>query len=578
MLKQLSSGALLLALGLAMLAPATLIAAAQQQEPITAAITDSAQISTLDPQRAEDSVSVQAIENLFLGLTNYDPVHPGNITPELAADWTVSDDGTVWTFHLRDDVPWVRWDRAAQRADVLRMVTAQDVVYGFQRACDPRLAAYYSHVAKQIVAGCAVLFATPVAQLADPDVAQRLYEGVQARALDDATFQVTLQFAAGYFFSQTPLWIFRPVPREIVEQYGEAWTEPGNLVTNGPFVLDELVRGVGRVYLRNPALPADVRGPGNVERIVVGVVADQGSVFSLYQNNQIDSAPVPSAELQAIQADPAMAGQLIQTPTLSVFYFGFATDRPPLDNVHLRRAFAAVVDRAAFVQTLMHDQGIPMIHFTPPAMFGAPPLDEIGVGYDPAFARQQMALAGYPDCVGLPPLEIMTFQGLGEWGGFLAASLERELGCDANSLTIEQQDFAALQAATKKSNAPEDRPHIWTLGWSPDYPDANNWVNDVLSCHGENDFKRPCSAVDERVMQAARATDPDMRVALYSQIEDMFFGPEGEQPIIPLFMETSFGLVKPWYTGPFETDGLYGGAHWDWWMIDAAAQRAARGG
>ncbi len=552
--------------------------AAQQEEPVTNYTTDSATISTLDPQRAEDEVSVNAIENLFLGLTNYDPLNPGNITPELATDWTVSDDGTVWTFHLRDDVPWVHWNPDTDQAEVLRMVTAQDVAYGFQRACDPRLAAYYSAVAAQVVAGCDALYRTPLADLADKALADRLYEGVQAKALDETTFEVTLQFPAAYFFSQTPMWIYRPVPREIIEQYGNEWTDVGNIVTNGSFVLDELVRGVSRVYLRNPVLPADVQGPGNVERIMVTIVSDQGTRFALYQDNQIDSGPVPSAELQSILADPAYADQLIQVSTLSVFYFGFAINKPPMDNVHLRRAISAAVDRDAFIQEIMHTQGIPMIHFTPPTMFGAPPINEVGVGYDPDFARAQMAEAGYPNCEGLPPLDIMTYQGVGEWAEFLAASLERELGCDPNSLTIEQQEFSSLLANIDKRNPPEDRPHIWTLGWGPDYPDANNWVNDVLYCEGQNDFMRPCSEVDDMILEAAQETDSDRRTELYYRIEEMFFGPEGEQPIVPLFMETGFGLVKPWYTGPFETDGIYGGTHWDWRTIDQAAQRAARGG
>ena len=146
-------------------ADVTLTTTVRQQEPITLYTTDSSQVSTLDPQRADDSVSINVIENIFLGLTDYDPLVPGDIRAELATEWSVDDSGTVWTFTLRDDVPWVRWDPVADEAEMVRMVTAQDVEYGFKRACDPRLAAYYSNMAKQIVEGCDVLFDTPVDEI-----------------------------------------------------------------------------------------------------------------------------------------------------------------------------------------------------------------------------------------------------------------------------------------------------------------------------------------------------------------------------------------------------------------------------
>ncbi len=373
------------------------------------------------------------------------------------------------------------------------------------------------------------------------------------------------------------MWMYRPVPQEVIEQYGDDWTEVGNIVTNGPFVLDELVTGVRRVFLQNTFLPADLRGPGNVERVITTVVEDAGTVFSLYQDNQIDRSGVPAAELQSVLDDPAYADQLSQTSTLSVFYFGFAHDKPPFDNVHARRAFAASIDRNAFIQETLQGRGTPMIHLTPPGMYGAPPINEVGVGYDPEFAKAEIEAAGYPNCQGLPPLEIVAYQGAGDWAEFLSAAVERELGCDANILTIEQQEFSVLLETIDPRNAPEDRPNIWTMGWGPDYPDANNWVGDVLNCEGENTFKRPCTEVDDLITQAAQETDQNARVEEYYQIEDMFFGQEGEYPIIPLYMQLSYALTKPWVTGPFDTDGLFGGPHYDWRTIDQASQLAARG-
>jgi len=266
----------------------TLTSVVRQAEPVTLYSTDSSQISTLDPQRASDTVSIQSIEQLFLGLTNADPENPGALQPELATEWTYDETGTVWTFTIRNDVPWVVWDEATDTATELRKVTAEDIEYGMKRACDPRLGAYYTSVADKVIAGCADVSSKSVEEVTDAD-----YDLVQVTALDDSTLEVHLLFSAGYFESQTPMWMYRPVPREIIEEHGDDWTELENIVTNGAYVLDEWVRGVRRVYLQNPLMPADLRGPGNIERVVVTIVEDTGTRIALYQDNQIDSGAVP---------------------------------------------------------------------------------------------------------------------------------------------------------------------------------------------------------------------------------------------------------------------------------------------
>lgn len=552
----------------------TLTSVMQADEPITYYVTDSAQISSLDPQRATDEVSITAIENLFLGLTDADPTTPGNINPELATSWETSEDGITWTFTLRDDVPWVRWDPITDEAEVLRNVTAADFEYGIKRACDPRISDLYGAVAAAVIAGCGDMHGKDISEVTDAD-----YDLVQVQALDDTTLEVNLLFPAGFFFSMTPMWMLRAVPQEVIEEFGDDWVELGNLTTNGPFVLDEWVRGVRRVYLINPHLPADLRGPGNVERVVTTVVEDPGTTLALYQDNQVDRSGVPAAELQSILSDPAYEDQLSQVSDLVVYYFAFAHDKPPFDDVHARRAFSAAVDRNAFVQEIAQGRGVPMIHLTPPGMFGAPPINEVGVGYNPEFAVAEMEAAGYPNCEGFPNVTVVTYSTAGNWAEFVAAAVERELGCDANLFTIEAQEFSVLLETTDPSTPTEDRPNMWTLGWGPDYPDAHNWVFDagLLACEAENSVLRPCTEMDDLIAEAATESDPEVRIELYYRIEEMAFGPEGEHPIMPLYMRTVYELTKPWVTGPLDTDGLFGGAHFDWRTIDQAMQLEARG-
>jgi oligopeptide transport system substrate-binding protein len=132
----------ILALVFALSTPLTNIKAA---EPVTVYLALGFDMTTLDPQLVEDNTSIGPVENLFLGLTDVDP-KTQEIRPEMATKWTKNEAGDVWTFTLRNDVPWVHYDPATQKAEKVGMVTAQDFVFGIKRSCDPRTASLYSKV------------------------------------------------------------------------------------------------------------------------------------------------------------------------------------------------------------------------------------------------------------------------------------------------------------------------------------------------------------------------------------------------------------------------------------------------
>jgi len=316
---------------------------------------------------------------------------------------------------------------------------------------------------------------------------------------------------------------------------------------------------------------------GNIDVVNTILVEDLGTQFALYLDNQTDTSNIPDAEVQGVVDDPQYEGEVRQIFDLAVSYFGFAHDKAPFDNVHARRAFSAVIDRQAFIEQVQEGRGVPMIHFTPPGMAHAAPINEIGVGFDPEYAKAEMEAAGYPNCAGFPDVNIVTYTTAGDWGEFWASAAEEYLGCDPSLFTIEQLEFSVLLEITDANAPTEDRPNAWTLLWGPDYGDANNWVGDVLSCTVSNRVKRPCTEVDDLITEAATVSDPAERDQLYAEIEEAFFGSDGEFPIAPLYLRSDYVLFKSWYTCPFETDGLFGGQHWTAYSIDMAAKLAARG-
>ena len=555
----------------------------RQDMPVTLDLPSRDEVISLDPAIATDSTSIDAIENLFLGLTDLDPV-TGQTRPEMATSWDVSDDGLTWTFHLRDDVMWMYYNPATESVAALRSVVAEDFVYGIKRACDPRLGGYYGTVIARVIAGCDVVNLTPPEEVTDGLV---FSDTTRVYAVDSSTLVVELQFSAGYFFSMTSMWSMFALPNETIREHGDEWTQPGHIVTNGPYFVHGNVSGFGRVFIRNEALPAALHDGGNVERVVYHYFEESSTAFTLYHREFLDTTNVPLVEMAQVLANDSP--EIVQIYDLAVFYFGFFHDKPPFDNVHVRRAFSAIIDREAFIQQIRRGRAVPMIHFTPPGMLHAPPLDEVGVGYDPHYAREQMALAGYPDCEDFPHVDIIIYQQAEPWAEFWIAAAERELGCDPEFFNIEQLELNFIPEPGLLETPIQDYPNAWTLGWAPDYPDAQNWVGDVLWCESppniyqenssslQSPLKRLCSTVDTLIEQAAAETNQSRRAELYHQIEEAFFGPEGEFPIAPIYLRTSYILVKSWYTGPHQTDGLFGGPHWSAYAIDMAAKLAARG-
>jgi oligopeptide transport system substrate-binding protein len=306
------------------------------------------------------------------------------------------------------------------------------------------------------------------------------------------------------------------------------------------------------------------------------VVPDGTTGYALWLNNEVDVASIPELELEAhLEAFP---DEVEQVPDLGVIYFGFAQDKPPFDNVHVRRAFSAAFDRQTYSDHVLQGQCLPMLHFAPPGIFGAPPIDEVGVGFDPQFAREQLAEAGYASCAGFPQVSVMVGEGVSSLheAEYAQAQWVEHLGCNPDLIQIEQLPFREMRAAIREPA--ETRPHIWLVGWAPDYPDENNWVGDVLWCQAEllPARGRECSELDDLIVEARQEPDPERRIALYRQIEEGFFGPEGEAPFMPV-CTTNFSEARHSWLDKGPADAFSGG-QWYNWTIDWEAKKAARGG
>lgn len=528
-----------------------------------------------EPPLGGSVISIRTVDNTFLGLTDLDPVD-STARPEVATEWSASEDGLTWTFKLRTDIPWVHWNPETQEATKMRNIVAQDVVTGVRRSCDGRLGGAYGPLTGIFIAGCADALAATEPTDAD-------FEAIGVRAVDDATVEFTLNAPTGFFPSVASLWTLRPIPGELVEEFGSSWIEPGNAWFSGVFLQDTYTPAVGRTFVRNPFIPADLRGEGNIDRVDVLVINEPTTLLSAYLNGQIDMVranSLPGGELETLLNDPALEDQLLFISGVNIDYLGFQMGVPPFDDVHVRRAFSAAIDRVAIINDAVEGLGTPLNHLTPPSMPAAPPLDQHGIGFDPEYAVEQMALSPYPGCQGFPEVYMVATVGRRSlYAEFLPTAWANILGCDPSVFRVEIfDDFSQLVAADNINNPIETRPNLILTGWGPDYPDANNYTGDILACNIAVGSGRPCSEVDDLIAAARSETDQSKRPEMYGQIEEMFFGPDGLFPVAPIRLSANYALYQTYLEGPFETDGQVGGEHWGVYTIDKAAQDAVRSG
>lgn len=531
--------------------------------PVVLDISFNGGYESLDPHQIVNDNALDIIENVFAGLTRYD-LESDTIVPELAAAWTASDDGLTWTFDLRDDIYWVQVrdtgigmlggdDGAFQP---VRPLVADDVVFAIQRACDPRIPTPDAFIFF-IIEGCEQLNG-------QVDVQQEDLDAVDVRAIDERTVEIKLTEPAADFLTLTAMWQLRPLPVEQVLELGEEWHMADDIMLSGPFVISpSSVADTRTVLVRNPYWPIPFKG--NVDIVNILHLDDENEAYALWQGHDLDLGFVPENEQTSILSRNEQKSVL--EPDQAVFYLGYNFESPVFRFPEVRQAFSWAIDRERIVKEVQGGRALPMRHFAPPGVVGAPPMDEVGVGYSPDRARQKMDASVFGDCRLMPPIRylISTSDLALQQAELIREMWIEELGCAEDQIVIEQVQFGTLLASTRP-NSGAQRPDLWELGWASYFPDESNWVGDVLHCiESENRQRRECDQVDTLILRANRTTSQEERKELYRQIERQLFGEEAIEPVSPLYVRAKYVLRHSWLS---YTAAAFGGEQYDTYMID----------
>jgi len=523
-------------------------------------------IPTIDPALMTDTSSHQIIIMTHPPMIVSDEVDLNKLQANAASLPTVSSDGLTYTFKVRDDLYWVKWDGSAvvkvkDDAGKELKVTAKDFEYGLKRLLDPRTASQYAYV---FVDSLGIKGASEFNSSKETgDALNKLRDAVGIVAKDDTTLEVTIKEAVGYAANIMTLPQFVATPKAAIEKFGDKWTEPGNSWSYGPFVVSEWKHDASMTIVKNPFWSGTDGSPKPKLDQVTFQFLDETATFNNYEAGTIDVSPVPLPELDRIKSDPKLSKELNIFLSPSTYYYGFNVTKAPFDNVHMRRAFSYAVDRQGLIDNVTKGGQIPARWFSVPGLTAAPTLEnspKLGIGYDPEMAKQE--LKAYLDekkitADQIPPITLVVNQ---VEGHVKIAEAIQQMWQETLGVKVEltQQEWKVYLKALET-----DSPQVWRLGWNFDYPDANNFLRDVFrSTSSQNYTKWKNAEFDKLVDEAAKLTDPAKRLALYQQAEDILVVKDAA--MIPIYWYTRVVMTKPYVVRTYaQGDGDQRFEKWD---------------
>lgn len=448
-------------------------------------------------------------KRVFSGLVAFDPKL--NLTPDLAERWDVSPDGTVYTFHLRQNAKFHDG----------RAVTAQDVVYSWERAASPEVASD-----------------TVLTYLGDIVGIRDMTEGKAdfisgLKVLDDHTLQVTIDAPKPYFLLKLTYATAFILDRANVES-GEEWFRTPN--GTGPYRLIEWRRFEQKIYEANKDF---YLGAPSIPYVVEQLYS--GSSQQLYETDEVDIAGVYSIDRFTDPTEP-LHRELLTGVNLCTSYVVFDTTQPPFDDVNVRKAFSMAFNRQQYIDVVMNGHALPAIGVYPPGLPGFN-IALKGLPYDPAQARELLKQSRYGGPEGLPPI-VFTNSGIGSYvSGDVAALAQMWKQSLGVTITVENIESNFYLDQLYSGNHGQ----LFDGGWCADYPDPENFA-DILFHSGsqQNNGGYSNPQLDTLLEQARIEQDVTQRIAMYQQAEQMIVDDAAGLFTVHYM---SYQLVKPYVKG-----------------------------
>jgi oligopeptide transport system substrate-binding protein len=470
-----------------------------------------------NPRDYDPATTVSSGGNLgmiFSGLVSFNPQM--QLIPEIAQSWEVSDDGTVYTFKLRSN---------AQFQDGKKL-TAQDFIYAWERAADPKTRS-----------------STVLTYLGDIIGVKEKHDGTAAHisglnAVDEHTLQVRIDAAKPYFLYKLTYPTAYVLDQANIDSGADWYRHPNG---SGPYQLKEWQSFKYQLFERNPHY---YLAPPAIRYIVVQ--QDTGGLLS-YENNQTDIHYAGLFNLDRI-LDPKepLHADLRMGVDMCTGTVTFDVSQPPFDDLKVRQAFSMAFDRAKYINVVLHGAALPAEGLYPPALPGYNP-KLTSLPYDPAGARQLLTESKYGGPSGLPPITY-TQSGTGYYVNANTAALiqmwQQNLGVTINVESIDANKYYDELNAGHHGQ-------IINTGWCADYPDPENFADALFHSGAENNQGHYSNPQLDRLLEQARLeADVNTRITLYQQAEQIIVN---DAPVLFTTHSLSYQLVKPYIKGYVQT-------------------------
>jgi oligopeptide transport system substrate-binding protein len=445
----------------------------------------------------------QGVSTLFAGLMHFNADFQA--VPYVAEKVTPNQDAAVWTFSIRKDSKWSDGSPC----------TARDFEWSWKRQLDPASAAPYASFLYDIKNAEAF----NKKQLADASP-------VGVRAKDDWTLEVTLEGPRGYFPVLSAYLAALPAHRASVEKHGDKWTEAGNIVGNGPFVLESWEHNKAMVLRKNRHFfgASDV----TLEKVTIPIIPVASGALP-YENHEIDMTSLQTGDLRRLQSSPRTEKEVFRYPFPGTWYLIPQVTKPPFDNVKVRRAVGHAIDRDNVVKVA---QG-----------FAAPAHSMIPPGFPGALDDPKIrAIQKFDPTLAMADLKGTPFERGKNWPRIVLSMRDEALGAKPLAEAVQSVLLEHLNMKTelevleprvfRERLWKQDLQFVW-IRWFMDYPDPHNEYFDTF--YGKKTTGKRQAWVNDafdKALEAGRDTrDPKKRLADYAKAEELLQTDAGYVPV-----------------------------------------------
>ena len=468
---------------------------------------------SIDPQKIEGTVGANIVRDLFEGLLNQ--TADGDAIAGVATSWSANDDNTVHTFNLRKDAKWSNGDS----------VTAHDFVYGWQRAVDPATASPYS-------------WFVDIAQIVN---ASNIISGdasaseLGVRAVDDFTFEVTLEGPVPFFTKMVVHGTLFPAHQATIEAHGDKWTQPQNIVSNGAYMLTNWKVNERMDLERNTHYWNNDKTV--VDKVTFLPIESESASLARYRAGEMDIVDsFPSDQLKTLRKE--IGDEVYTTPRLCTYYYIMNVEKAPFNDVRVRKALSYAINRDIITDHILGAGQLPAYGLTPEITNNfsptAPAYSKMTQADRNDAAAQLLAEAGYTDD---NPLQLDLLYNTSESHKKIAIAIS-QMWKQAIPVetTLENQEWKTYLSTRHEGNF-----SIARAGWCGDYNEASTFL-DLLG-EGDNDGRYVNQEYIDLMKTAKTMADPSVN---YNRAEEIL---ATDMPIIPIYQYTFMKLIKPYIGG-----------------------------